>query len=70
MQIPAEYHELRSHDPSLAQRWRDALADAIEACLGAGMLGAAFWRERSAYLFAREPLIRAEAAGSPEEVRT
>jgi predicted GNAT superfamily acetyltransferase len=70
VQIPGEYHELRAHDPSLARRWRDASANAIEACLAAGMLGAAFWRERSAYLFARGPLVRAEAAGRPEEVRT
>jgi predicted GNAT superfamily acetyltransferase len=62
VEVPAEYHALRSTDPGLAERWRDATADAIDACLAAGMIGAAFWRERSAYVFARGPLARAQTS--------
>ena len=69
VEVPAEYHGLRSTDPGLAQRWRDATADAIETCLAAGMVGAAFWRERSAYLFSRTPLVRAQAYTEPMEQR-
>ena len=55
--VPAEYYELRMRDPTLAIAWRDAVADAAAACLAAGMLGVAFDRERSAYVFAREDLV-------------
>jgi predicted GNAT superfamily acetyltransferase len=50
--VPAEYHELRGSDPDVAAAWRDAVSEAAERCLEAGMLGAAFDRERSAYVFA------------------
>ncbi len=49
--VPKEYAELRGADPSLASTWRDASAAAIEACLAAGMVAAAFDAERSRYLF-------------------
>jgi predicted GNAT superfamily acetyltransferase len=57
VQVPREYAELRERDPDIAARWRDASAEAIEACLGAGMIAAGFDAERSGYLFlAREDL--------------
>jgi len=52
IELPSEYHDLRTADPVLGTMWRDAIADAIEACLDAKMLGAAFDRERSSYIFA------------------
>jgi predicted GNAT superfamily acetyltransferase len=52
IEIPREYLDLRAADPVLATMWRDAIADAVEACLDAKMVGAGFDRERSAYLFA------------------
>jgi predicted GNAT superfamily acetyltransferase len=58
LEIPAEYHELRADDPSLGRAWREAAAVAVEACLGRGLVGVAFLRERSAYLFSR-PDVRA-----------
>ena len=58
LEIPAEYHELRAGDASLGRAWRDAVATAAEACLSRGLLGVAFLRERSAYVFGR-PGVRA-----------
>jgi predicted GNAT superfamily acetyltransferase len=48
--IPRESPELRTRDPNLARSWRDASAEAIEACLSAGMVAAAFDATRSAYV--------------------
>ena len=48
--------ELRRHEgepvhaAALASRWRDASADALESCFGAGLIVGAFDRERSAYV--------------------
>ncbi len=53
LEIPREYHDLRVADPELGRAWRDAVADAAEACLGRGLAGVAFLREPSAYVFAR-----------------
>jgi len=50
--IPREYPELRVGDAARADRWRDAIASAIEDCLAAGLVGLAFDRARSAYVFA------------------
>ena len=52
IELPSEYHDLRATDPVLATAWRDAIADAVEACLDAKMVGATFDRARSAYVFA------------------
>ncbi len=54
VEVPPEYHELRVADPDVAARWRDAVAEAAEACFARGLLAVAFDRQRSAYLFARE----------------
>jgi predicted GNAT superfamily acetyltransferase len=53
VEVPAEYHALRERDRELATAWRDALADAIEACVGVGMVAMTFARDRSNYVFAR-----------------
>ena len=59
IEVPGEYHELREADPRSAAAWRDAVADAAEECLAAHMLGVAFDRGRSAYVFARTDLVDA-----------
>jgi predicted GNAT superfamily acetyltransferase len=51
--VPREYPELRAADPRRADRWRDAIADAFDGCLRAGLTGLAFDRERSAYVFGK-----------------
>jgi predicted GNAT superfamily acetyltransferase len=53
VEIPHDHAALRSSRPEIARPWRDAVAEAAESCLGAGLAGAAFDRERSAYVFAR-----------------
>jgi predicted GNAT superfamily acetyltransferase len=56
VEIPRERLELRRRDPHLASRWRDATAEALEACFGAGLIAAAFDRGRSAYVLVPEPM--------------
>lgn len=51
VEVPAEYGDLRSTDPEAAFAWRDASADAIEACLSAGLVAAGFDRPASRYVF-------------------
>jgi len=51
IEVPREYAELRARDPELARSWRDASAEAIEACLSVGMVAAGFVASRSAYVF-------------------
>ena len=57
IEIPAEYHDLRAADPVLGAVWRDAVAEALERCLDAGLVGAGFDRARSAYVFAVADVI-------------
>jgi len=57
IEVPPEYHDLRAADPMLGSLWRDAVAVAVERCVGAGLLGAAFERDRSAYVFATPDAI-------------
>jgi predicted GNAT superfamily acetyltransferase len=54
VEVPPDIAELRERDAPAAQAWRDALAGAFEACLGAGLVATAFERERSAYVFTRD----------------
>lgn len=54
VEVPREHQELRRRDPALAFRWRDASADALEACLRAGLIVAGFDRDRSAYVLVPE----------------
>ena len=51
--VPADITELRDRDRPASQRWRDAVAEAFEVCLGAGLSATAFDRGRSAYVFTR-----------------
>jgi predicted GNAT superfamily acetyltransferase len=53
VEVPTDHESVRRDDPALARRWRDEVAFAAEECLGRGLLGVAFDRERSAYVFAR-----------------
>ena len=50
--VPSDYARLRSDDAARASAWRDASAEAIEACLTAGMIAAGFDRAASSYAFA------------------
>jgi predicted GNAT superfamily acetyltransferase len=50
--IPEDYPTLREEDPELSRSWRDATADAFEACLRAGMEAVGFERFSSSYIFA------------------
>ena len=58
LEIPAEYHDLRAGEPELGSRWRDAFAEAAEACLERGLQAVGFDRDRSAYVFARPEAAR------------
>ena len=49
IEVPREHAELRQRDVDLSSRWRDAVADALDACFGAGLIVGAFDRDRSAY---------------------
>ena len=54
--VPRDHAELRKQDADLGARWRDATADALEACIAAGLVVTAFDRSRSAYVLAPEPI--------------
>lgn len=56
VEIPHEYHDLRSADARRARLWRDAVASVFEECLGRGLIASAFDRDRSAYAFTRGDL--------------
>jgi predicted GNAT superfamily acetyltransferase len=49
IEVPRDHPDLRRRDVDLSSRWRDAVADALDACFGAGLIVGAFDRERSAY---------------------
>jgi len=51
VEIPRDYEALRSGDRELAASWRDALAQALEACFAAGLIATGFTSD-SAYVFA------------------
>jgi predicted GNAT superfamily acetyltransferase len=54
VEVPREHGDLRRRDAELATRWRDTVADALEACLDAGLIVGAFDRVRSAYVLVPE----------------
>ena len=54
IEVPREHTELRRRDADLASRWRDAAADALEWCFGAGLIVGAFDRDRSGYVLVPE----------------
>jgi predicted GNAT superfamily acetyltransferase len=49
VEVPRDHGSLRSRDPALAARWREAAAEALEACFRSGLIAGAFDRARSAY---------------------
>ena len=57
--IPSDYPELKARDPDLAQRWRDAVGEVLEACFGLGMIVTGFVRGRGGgdpqYVLASQP---------------
>jgi len=50
VRIPRDHPALREADPGLAREWRDAVADALDACFAAG-LAVRGWASEGAYLF-------------------
>jgi predicted GNAT superfamily acetyltransferase len=54
IEVPRDHLALRTADPQLGARWRDAVADALEAALDAGLIVSAFDRRRCAYVLLRE----------------
>jgi len=54
VEVPREHGDVRRRDAELATRWRDTVADALEACLDAGLIVGAFDRVRSAYVLVPE----------------
>lgn len=50
VRVPRDHAELRERDGELARAWRDAAADAIEACFAAGLVAHGFTRD-GGYLF-------------------
>jgi predicted GNAT superfamily acetyltransferase len=49
VEVPRDHADLRSRDPALAARWREAAAEALEGCFRSGLIAGAFDRTRSAY---------------------
>ena len=49
IEVPREHPDLRQRNPTLASRWRDATAEAFEACFRIGLIVRAFDKARSAY---------------------
>jgi predicted GNAT superfamily acetyltransferase len=52
VRVPSDYPALRREDPEAAAAWRDAVAEAVEACLAAGLEATGFLRD-GAYVFTR-----------------
>ena len=50
VRIPPAYRDLRASSPELAERWREAIASGLEACLGAGLRATGF-TSTAAYVF-------------------
>jgi predicted GNAT superfamily acetyltransferase len=51
VEVPTDIAEVRTRDAVASQRWRDAVAEAFEACFQARLVATAFDRSRSAYVF-------------------
>ena len=49
VEVPRDHAEIRRRDPALAARWREATAEALEACFRAGSIAASFDKTLSAY---------------------
>jgi len=57
VKVPTDLLKLRDRYPDLAGRSRNAVADAVEACLAAGLVAVAFLRDEATcgYVMAKEP---------------
>jgi len=57
IRVPTDLLELRERSPELAVRCRDAVAEAIEACMALGLVAFAFIRHEnvSGYVMGKEP---------------
>jgi predicted GNAT superfamily acetyltransferase len=51
VRVPRDHPQMRVDDPGLARAWRDAIADAVEACIASGRIAHAFSAD-SSYVFA------------------
>lgn len=51
VRLPRDHEAMRRETPGLARAWRDAVAEAIEACLRTGRIARGFTRD-GAYVFA------------------
>lgn len=51
VRIPRDHEAMRREEPTLARAWRDAVAEAIEACLATGRIARGFTRD-GGYVFA------------------
>jgi predicted GNAT superfamily acetyltransferase len=54
VEVPPDHAQLKAAVPASAAAWRDAAADALEACFGAGLIATGFDRTRSSYVFRPE----------------
>jgi predicted GNAT superfamily acetyltransferase len=50
IEVPRDHTPIRTRDPALLAAWRDAVAEALEACLATGLVVDGFDRDRSAYV--------------------
>ena len=55
LEVPRDLAPLRERDPALATRWRDAVAEGLDACFANGLIAVGFDRERSAYVLGPDP---------------
>lgn len=51
VRIPDDYQMLRDREPALASAWREASAEAFEACIGGGLEAVSFERDSTTYVF-------------------
>ena len=54
VQIPGDYQALKKREPALASEWREASAEAFEACLSEGLEAVAFDKWSATYVFANK----------------
>lgn len=54
IEIPSDYAALKARLPEAAAEWREAVAEALADCIGAGLVATSFLRE-GAYILQEEP---------------
>jgi predicted GNAT superfamily acetyltransferase len=50
VEVPPDHAQLKTAVPASAAAWRDAVADALDACFGVGLVATGFDRARSSYV--------------------